>query len=127
MFVKDDCIYITGTTYNNSPDPVHALTQKYRLDIPSAISSIQERPALFDVHPNPAQEVLHIDLEVDNISTAKDLEVKIYDAVGQLVKQAFIATTSTDLNLKELPNGVYFVNIQAGQRSLGVQKVVIAR
>lgn len=127
IFVKDDCIYITGNTYNDSPDPIHALTQKYRLDIPSVLSKIEEQAALFSVHPNPAKDVLHLDIELDDISSTKGLEVQLYDAVGNLVKRKAVLETGMYLDIKDLTEGVYFVKMQVGQRSLGVKKVVILK
>jgi len=77
-------------------------------------TSISTVPSLaFNIYPNPTQEVLN--LEVNLLSELKEGMIYIYNEKSQQVyQQSFVGQTSTlNLDLPSLNNGVYFLKVQS--------------
>jgi hypothetical protein len=69
----------------------------------------------FEVKPNPAKDVLNISYELNDITP---LKISIIDLTGRKVIDVVNATQTKGthqhtLNLTELPQGVYFVNMMS--------------
>ncbi|WES97248.1 T9SS type A sorting domain-containing protein [Chryseobacterium arthrosphaerae] len=69
------------------------------------------------VYPNPASDILNI------ISDSKISKVTVNSAEGKLLLSKRFDTVSAKLNIKDLPAGVYFVNITTGSKS-STQKII---
>ena len=69
----------------------------------------------FSVFPNPASELININYT----STSKNVEVKIYDATGRLVKilNNFKSGENT-ISISELKSGLYLLSLREGNISL---------
>jgi hypothetical protein len=79
----------------------------------------------FDVYPNPFYDILNIRIELRAKGIEKNLDVKLYDILGKEVV-GYDLNEKTDritIDTKDLPCGVYFVQIQAGGES-GIRKVI---
>ncbi len=68
-----------------------------------------------NVYPNPAQNVLYIDV---NASQASDMNVTVYNITGQKVLDQSVSALSTgvntrNINISNLTSGVYFVTVTA--------------
>jgi hypothetical protein len=74
------------------------------------------------VYPNPTSEVINVDFD-----TPTDGEILIYllDNKGGLVKTTKIeaATTSKEINMQDLPSGIYYLRLTKG-KLVNVYKVV---
>jgi hypothetical protein len=74
------------------------------------------------VYPNPTSEVINVDFD-----TPTDGEIMIYllDNKGGLVKTTKIeaATTSKEINMQDLPSGIYYLRLTKG-KLVNVYKVV---
>ena len=57
-----------------------------------------------NVYPNPTNDIIHFNLE-------ENLEVQLYDALGKLVKAQSGKVGSNEINIKDFPQGVYFLNV----------------
>lgn len=72
--------------------------------------SIREIKAASDIalnlYPVPAQNQITIDLDYDNIQT---IELNVYSALGQLVKQQSDNTDLIQMDLRDLPQGQYWL------------------
>lgn len=85
------------------------------------IDEIEENPVAdsFDIFPNPANEVVKI-LNDSNISVTS---IEVIDMLGRSV---MCVEDSKDINVAELPQGEYFVRINAGE-SVIIKKLFINR
>lgn len=85
------------------------------------IDEIEENPLAgsFDIFPNPANEVVKI-LNDSNISVTS---IEVIDMLGRSV---MCVEDSKDINVAELPQGEYFVRINAGE-SVIIKKLFINR
>ena len=73
------------------------------------------------VYPNPAKEELFIDLN----TTMQNVEVNIYNSIGQhVLGKQFQNLQLLHLDLK-LPGGLYYVEIGSGQSPISQRKVII--
>ncbi len=84
----------------------------------------QELKSNISVFPNPAKESITISL-YNNLS--KEIRVQIANLLGETVKMENLrqdGLSETKLNVNDLPQGVYFINIQIGT-STEVKKLVI--
>jgi len=77
----------------------------------------------FSVYPNPANDVLT--LNFDNINNA-DLTLNIYNLAGELVRSETLRQNQQQINIEELSNGIYMVEIKSKGWS-EKQKLIIQR
>ncbi len=70
------------------------------------------------IYPNPVKEQLHI----DNVAITK---VLVYDVLGHQVKEGnYNESLNNILNLKDVINGVYFLNIQTEKASI-IKRIIV--
>jgi hypothetical protein len=62
----------------------------------------------FIIYPNPATETLNISF-MNNAADKQQIE--IYNSMGSLIKEMIISEP-TQLNIANLPNGLYFVRLK---------------
>lgn len=93
--------------------------------------SVDSPKTLFAIYPNPARRRLSI-YAVKNLVSEK-VSIKIYDATGRLVKTLRKKETHDklvwdlrDANNRQVPNGVYFVRVEANDIS-EIKKAIILR
>lgn len=72
-----------------------------------------------NVYPNPAKEYIKVS---SKISFDK---VIMQDIQGRIVNQKITQGKQTKLNVRELPEGVYIVNLFSNNQSVGFKKVVV--
>ncbi|MCW3123813.1 MAG: C-terminal target protein [Flavipsychrobacter sp.] len=80
--------------------------------------NIQYANTSFAVYPNPANDELTIDADKDVFKSCS-----ITNSIGQEMMQQTITTTKTNLNIKALPAGLYYVTLK-GDNGIKVQKFV---
>ncbi|HMQ48456.1 MAG TPA: FG-GAP-like repeat-containing protein [Saprospiraceae bacterium] len=89
--------------------------------MPNATSSHSNAPFRFEIRPNPSVEEASLWLHLD---TPGKLAVRIYQPNGQLLHTGYLGHYSEGEQLIELPfvsqlpTGVYFVQVQMGEKSL---------
>ena len=69
------------------------------------------------LYPNPAREQVSFTLE-------SDAQVSIFDMTGRKVSETNVAAGQAQLDVKELVNGVYFVNFRFADGTTAVSKFV---
>ena len=74
---------------------------------------------LITIYPNPTEGTTHI---LCTYPEAKSL--KVYDVFGKEVKSQTITEETTELNLSQCANGLYFVRIFSGEEVLGTAKII---
>jgi len=77
----------------------------------------------FEVFPNPAGELMNVQLETGSIG---DVNLEMFNIYGQLVQteklKSFVGKQNWLVNISELPNGVYSARVSIGNKT-AVQKV----
>lgn len=82
--------------------------------------SVFKQPVEFDVFPNPAQSKIYIDAPYEG-----NLSILLYNNEGKLIqKTKSIGKDPTCLDIHDLPNGVYFINIEHGKKTIS-EKIII--
>ncbi len=85
---------------------VDGLTTSALIDGTTSLTQI-ELNQLIEIYPNPTNELFFI--------AAKDIEiesVRIFSATGELKNNTFTNGDVLEFSTKELPNGIYFIEIQ---------------
>ncbi|MEL6841937.1 MAG: T9SS type A sorting domain-containing protein, partial [Bacteroidota bacterium] len=84
----------------------------------------QLQPISFDVYPNPAQDIVHVNWESQEFGEVK---LRVFNQMGQEVYQANHYKVSDQLkasiDLSLLPTGMYFVQVRHGEK-VGRQQLV---
>lgn len=75
---------------------------------PNCVTGIEENEMLVmvDVWPNPVSDVLNIELS----PFVKQMEVTVHDLTGKQYLQRSIAQTRVEINVSELPAGIYILS-----------------
>ncbi|MBU2928366.1 T9SS type A sorting domain-containing protein, partial [Winogradskyella psychrotolerans] len=100
-------------------------TVRVEVDLDCAIDSIQpidedEVELNFDVYPNPASDFVNVKIT----GTLNVSDINIYDVTGKLVKHSkitnenFSYTTTTQIGIRSLQSGVYFVKLIDKNRAI---------
>lgn len=78
---------------------------------------------LFEVFPNPVNDILTIQMETERTDV---FTVNLYDVYGKLVKTEIASGNTLELEVTELPVGMYLLSINDGSVR-GVEKINIQR
>lgn len=77
-----------------------------------------------NVFPNPASDLLHLNV-VDNRNNA-DFKLNIYSVTGSLIKTEILKNNHNQINVCDLHNGLYFIEINSNKYSV-IQKLIIQK
>lgn len=102
----------TKTKSNQSNDKIALGISGYSLN-----SSIK-------IYPNPATDVLHVDL---NGLDKTEAIVDIKNMLGQTVYQTKALNQHLVINTNDIANGVYMINVSQNSKLISVQKIVIGK
>ena len=72
----------------------------------------------YNIYPNPAKDVLTI--KGDNMN-----QIKVYNALGQIVKNIDCNTNEYEINVNDMNNGIYFINITNVNGEMTTSKVSV--
>jgi len=116
--------YMGGNQTNTYIDNASLIKNDCNTDSPKEdLSSTSS----FTLYPNPANHNIQL---VAEISENTQAQIQIYDAFGKLVKQIneveLMTGSPFDIEVSQLPTGMYFCTLQSGEWQ-AVQKFVIAR
>ena len=75
-----------------------------------------------EVFPNPAKTTISIVLKQASTQTNS---VSIYSVEGQLIRQVSFSENQLNLDIGQLPKGLYLLQVEQDQKSLGTQKLII--
>ena len=95
------------------------------LSFDNLITSISEPGSVnspFSLYPNPAFDI--ITLNIDNYNS--DLILNIYNVMGTLVKSKLLKQNQRQINIGDLSNGIYMVEIKSKELT-EKQKLIIQR
>lgn len=96
------------------------------LNFDNLITSVSEQTSendAFVLFPNPASDIVTLSLTNPNNA---DLTLSIYNVIGTLVKSETLKQNNRQINIGDLRNGIYLVEIKSKEWS-GKQKLIIQR
>jgi len=104
----------TGHYYSDSFTGITNMT--------TSITSIDEMNGYdISIYPNPARDVVTIDISAGN---GDDVDVSIFNAQGRVVVQKNITRGKSELNVGDLKQGVYFVRINTSDLNKTIKLVI---
>lgn len=71
-----------------------------------------------DVYPNPVKDVVTV--KADNIK-----QIMIYNSLGQMVKSVDCNDNINDINVSDLENGIYFLNVIDNEGKISTNKISV--
>jgi len=93
-------------TDNNSGQTTSALVT---IDVITGISNFRVAGSSFRVYPNPASDVINLDLYAS--SSGKAMSYKIINLEGQIIINKLIENNNTSINISSLAKGIYTVAV----------------
>lgn len=119
-----DTLFVgTNNPDPNYPSPINYYSYYYVDDITLidqttvGVNELGNGESL-EVYPNPANDVLNIDIKNFN---KENLSIKIVDVIG---KEVLKSDYKNQIDISELQKGIYFVAIQQNDKTLGVKKII---
>ena len=93
---------------------------------PLSTSEVLDLGFTYDIYPNPAADVSHIKLNLDESNT---VSYSVKNSLGQTIQESSAQHLNAgvnvfDINTSALPNGIYFVNLVVGNRVINSRIVV---
>ena len=86
-------------------------------------SDLTSKNILFNFYPNPANDLVTLNITNTNI---ENMELNIYNVIGVLVKSEKINQNQQQINIGNLSNGIYLLEIKS-QDWMGKEKLIIKR
>lgn len=110
---------ITGTTTANCSNGTSFL---FKVDLCTSIleNSFDANQQL-TIYPNPTQNSVLVSLKSEPLNESK---IEIYDALGRLVVTKLISSSSVEVDLSSLQNGIYVVKLQVDGKNIGSTKLI---
>jgi hypothetical protein len=118
------CLFCNGTGIINNNRCIHCP--------PVALYSlpITENNQI-NTFPNPVSEILNINLSQEPFARERTLtthDIRLYDTHGNLVRQARATGGNVQMNVSNLPIGIYYLHIYDGTtESPEIQQIIIER
>ncbi len=89
-----------------------AYKTNFKTDGTSSIKNT-DKSLIINVYPNPASDFLNIDIK--NFGVVDKVNIHIFNTMGQVLKVLKNVTPQYLMDIKELNQGVYFMNIEMGE------------
>ena len=84
-------------------------------DVPSTVNRIR-------IWPNPAGEILNVDISDESLQGP--FTITVFDTGGRMVMRE---KNSSSLGLSKLPEGIYFLVVEAGGKRISSNKFIRMR
>ncbi|MBA3682806.1 MAG: T9SS type A sorting domain-containing protein [Bacteroidetes bacterium] len=120
-------IYTVEVNFNGDPNPSAcgaAFSCSIGYYITTSVNEVITDKIDVKIFPNPVKDNLYIKMLKDE---KEMIAMEIINSIGQVVKVADINYENSSIDLKDLPNGIYILNLK-GSKSRSISKrFVIAR
>ena len=81
----------------------------------------------YSVYPNPANQVLNIDIELENYQ-GDDVSIEVIDINGKIIQLQHVQLTRgynhLEVDLSEIPTGVYMLNFTGTRDYIKESRIV---
>lgn len=84
------------------------------------IDELKDERIEFKVYPNPASEVINVELEKANGNT----DIRVIDILGKIVIQHSSFNMYSSIDISELQNGIYFLNVRLDNKTF-TKKIIV--
>ena len=91
-----------------------------KVTICTGIEQQQAATSLSSVFPNPTTGLFTVSFDKLTAPTA----IKIYSALGKLVKEQVLSSENSEIDLQQETSGVYFIYFMKGNEKLQVSKII---
>ena len=108
--------------YNAAPD----ITQQLTVNMVTGLSEESRNSALI-IYPNPGTGIFNLELlSGRSIASFQDIDIVIYNLIGETVYQQKINSGSTrlEIDLTHLKDGVYFLKSQSDKSEFEILRIV---
>jgi len=112
VYGSDGNIYIAGYSWGTGTGTdftVISLTSG--TGIKEVIENCKLEIEGFSLYPNPVKSFFTVRLS----QTVDRSPIKIFDMAGKVVKEAIITKPSSQIDISDLPDGVYFISVKEGK------------
>ncbi|MEY4903740.1 MAG: hypothetical protein RLZZ292_1555 [Bacteroidota bacterium] len=127
-----------GQTFSTTASLNNVLAGKYTCEVKDASGCIEtltititnitaseelDATTFFKIYPNPSAEILNIDLTEETPNAT----LQIFDLLGKIIVEKKLLNKSNTLNISNLEEGIYLINVKSGERKLGIKKLIVVR
>jgi hypothetical protein len=109
-------VYTTATGINGSV--TQGVQQPYEVSTTVGINETSINLEL-SVYPNPTTD--YLTLKVDDNS---NLNYQVYDLQGKVIENKKVSSTTTSINVENLPKAIYFLNVTKNNRIVKTFKII---
>jgi len=106
-------------------DTVYKGSLTFAADPTAGISNVTSPISNLSVFPNPAVNTLNVNYTCDNIASG---EAVLYNLYGQTIKRNVLPSTigivNQSIDISDLPQGVYLLQVKAGEKQSTVKVAV---
>jgi uncharacterized delta-60 repeat protein len=92
-------------------------------DTPSSSNTITANNENFNIYPNPTADIINI--KAENSEFLLNLNITLYNLLGQQMKQQSINSSFNELNVSDLPKGIYVYSINNSNETIKSGKIII--
>lgn len=115
-------MFLTGAYVQHSQSTLYVDNLSFTGFVASVSEKISEN-TIFNLYPNPASKIVTLNIENTNNS---NLTINIYNSIGALVKSEKLTQNQQQINVEDLGNGIYMVEIKSKEWT-EKQKLIIER
>lgn|GEM_PF-4399768 len=115
--VIGDSIFNKAGIYFDFNEPVFTNTATTKIATATPVYIHSSTPVF--IHPNPARERIRIEW-----NTAEPAVIRLSDISGKIIRTERMISSSTDIDISQLPKGIYIIQLQAGL-DIAVSKLVV--
>ena len=92
----------------------------------NGVSSVQDNIdlAVVTLFPNPAEDIIEVKLGAYEAFASSNLEMRLYDKLGKVVKIESISNANTRFDISDLSAGIYTYSITADSKVVSVDEFV---
>lgn len=95
-----------------------------KMPVPTGIHEQKQVNTLISIYPNPASQAVTVEIADDGKGIVSGMELKITNALGQLVLQSTLGYDKNTLQVENLENGIYFMEISKNKTIIHNAKFV---
>ena len=85
------------------------------------ISIVENEVSAFTITPNPVHDIATVRFS-DSFAGG---QLYIFDAMGKMIRNEKISSSTTHLSLEDLQSGLYFITVEQDGMIIGRKKVVV--